>query len=131
MTINRTSPTIYVLSRGNTYAGCATEIVTAICEADEDTTAEIKKIGLSHGMVANPGASSITLTYYGATEPGGTAYALYDEDGVAVTQTVAAGTMAALPTAIAGVPYLLPVTNNATTGTGTDAEDTLYFFFER
>lgn len=131
MTINRTTPDYYLLSRGGTYAGCATEIIVATCEADEDTTAELKKIGLSHGCVVNPGTSSITITFYGTTEPGGTAYQLYDCDGAPVTKTVAAGTMQDLDPAIAGVPYLLPVTGNAVTGTGTDAEDTLYFFFER
>jgi hypothetical protein len=82
---------------------------------DATTTAEIDKRGYSHGCVENDTGSAITITWYGCMTPGGTAHALYDEDGSALTSTITADNqIGALPSAVAGVPFLVPVSNGAT-----------------
>ena len=108
---------------------CPTQIsgrffdVEASCNTAQDTTAEIDKQGFAFGSVSVPNNSSITtITYYSALNVGGTAFPLYDQDGVAVAQTVAEDRVYELPGAIAGTKLLVPVVN---------AAGTLNFHFER
>lgn len=91
---------------------------------DATTTAELDIRGLTHGTLENNTGSAVTITWYAAMTKGGTAYALKDQDGVAVTSTVAADdTIQELPSALAGVAFAVPVSDGAT--------DTLSFHFER
>lgn len=95
----------------------------AECTTDATTTAEIDKRGFPFGSVSVPSASGITtITWYHAYTSGVTAVPYKDQDGVAVTLTVAGGAAYELPSAIAGVPFLVPVTND---------DGNLYFHFER
>lgn len=90
---------------------------------DAATTAEIDMRPFSHGTVQNVTGSAVTVTYYAAGLAQGTAYALYDQDGVAVTQTLASASITELPSAVAGVSFLVPVSDAAT--------DTLTFVLKR
>jgi len=130
----RTTPTKYFYDAENDTDGIvgASFTVTAALTNDATTTAEINKQGYSHGTVQNVTGSSVTVTYYAAmpsasattnTGTSGTAYALYDQDIVAVTQTIATSTIVELPSAIAGAAFLVPVSDAAT--------DTLVFYFTR
>ena len=95
----------------------------AACTTDAGTTAWIDKRGFSHGSVYVPSASGITtITFYSANTNGATPRAAYDQDGVAITLTVAADKAYELPSAVAGFPHLIPVTND---------DGTIYFHFER
>ena len=101
---------------------CPTQIsgryfdVAAVCATAEADTAEIDVQGFAFGTVSIPNNSSVTtITYYAANNIGATAFALYDEDGVAVAQTVAEDRVYALPAAIAGTKILVPVVNAAGT----------------
>jgi len=80
-------------------------VATAAASSDE-----IKFGWAAFGQVYIPAGSSITsLTWYSAPTYGGTYTAAYDEDGVAVTQTVAAGKCYAVPSALAGCTGLKAV----------------------
>jgi hypothetical protein len=117
------------------YQRCASGPVSAIhgnyhefadCALTNDatTTAELDIRGLSHGSVENHTGSAITITWYASMTKGGTAHALKDQDGVAVTSVVAADhTVQELPSALAGVAFAVPVSDAAT--------DTVSFHFER
>lgn len=95
----------------------------AACTTDSTTTAEIDKRGFPFGSVSVPAASGITtITWYHAYSSGVAAVPYKDQDGVAVTLTVAGGAAYELPSSIAGVPFLVPVTND---------DGNLYFHFER
>lgn len=73
-------------------------VATAVASSEE-----IKYGGFAFGEIYIPTGSSITsLTWYTASENGGTYMAAYDEDGVAVTQTVSAAKAYPIPTALAG-----------------------------
>lgn len=97
--------------------------IDAVCTTDETTTAAILKAGYSHGTVRVPNGSSITsITWYAKRSSSDTAVALYDQDGVAVSQTVAADRVVELNTALAGCKYAVPKT---------DAAGTLYVHLER
>ena len=99
---------------GDSIVSAFTDAVSCACTNDATTTAQVFMGNYAMGTVLNASASSVTITYYAAMTEGGTAYALVDEDAVAVTQVVAATTAAALPSACAGVLYLLPVSSGAT-----------------
>lgn len=136
MTIDRSVEHGHVLQRGGTYAGCGTELIEARCTGDVDTSAVIKKIGLSHGVVVNKSGQEVRVQYYGAFSPQGKAWRLKDQDKVPVPASDTLGDddeMVELPTAIAGAPYLIPVvTPLDDTGTGTSGDPAiLYFHFER
>lgn len=95
----------------------------AACTNDASTTAWIDKRGFSHGSFYVPTGSSITtITWYGAHAIGATPRAAKDQDRVAITQTTAADEMCELPSALAGYPHVIPVTN---------ASGTLYIHWER
>ena len=95
----------------------------ASCNTAATTTARMDITGLTIGSFRVPNGSSITsVTWYAAASSTDTAVALKDEDGVAVTQTVAADEAHAVPSAVAGCKYVLPVT---------DAAGTLHFHWER
>ena len=97
--------------------------VSASCNTAATTTARMDITGYAIGGVRVPNGSSITsITWYAAANTSDTAVALKDEDGVAVTQTVAADEYHALPSALAGCKLVLPVT---------DAAGTLQFHWER
>jgi hypothetical protein len=97
--------------------------VAASCTNDATTTARILRDGYPMGSVHVPSDSDITsITWYGTNVAGVAGVAGYDQDGVAITQTVAADRICELPTAIACFKYVLPVT---------DAAGSLYFHFER
>lgn len=69
------------------------------------------KDGYAFGTVTNPTSVSRAITWYGVySSTRTTAYAVVDEDAVAATQTVAANTMAAIHSAMAGVPIACCVT---------------------
>jgi hypothetical protein len=64
------------------------------------------------GSVSVPAASSLTtLTFYACHTRTGTFVPLYDANNVAVTLTVAASRVVALPDALFGVPYFKMVGN--------------------
>jgi hypothetical protein len=81
------------------------------------------KEGFAFGSFRVPNGSTITsVTWYAASSSTDTAVALKDQDGVAVTQTVAADEVHELSSALAGCKYVLPVVN---------AAGTLNFHWER
>ena len=90
--------------------------------ASAATTARLNKRGLAFGSVQKTSAGAVVITYYAGMTETDTPLALYDEDGVAVTQTIAATSVQAVPAACAGVAFLVPV------GDGTA---TLTYHFER
>lgn len=78
------------------------------------TTPEIPFEDCAGGAVFVPTGSTITLlTYHAAPKTGGTYLPLYDKDGNAVTQTVAAARAYPLPVACYGAGALRIVANNA------------------
>lgn len=80
------------------------------------TTAEIPYSEASGGMFRIPAGSSITsLTWYSSESIGGTFAAAYDEDGVAVTQTVVHTRSYAIPAALFGSGSIKAVVNAAGT----------------
>ncbi len=80
------------------------------------TTAEIEIAEQAGGAVLIPAGSPITsLTYHGAREPGGAFVPLYDSQGLAVVQTVAAGRGYPLPEACFPYGALKLVANAAGT----------------
>ncbi len=82
---------------------------------DATTTAELDKRGLSHGVVENHTGSAITITWWGSMTKGGTAHALYDQDGAAASTVITADhSVQELPSCVAGVPFLVPVSNGTT-----------------
>ncbi len=119
----RTTPITTTHDLGSRYAGCTTNDVDAACTTDSTTTAEIDKRGLSHGTVSNESGASATVTYYAASASGATALVLKDQDGNSVTTTVADDECVELPSAVAGVAFLVPVVASGT--------PTLTFHFER
>ena len=97
--------------------------VSAACTTDATTTARILRDGFPMGSVHVPNGSPVTtITWYGTNIAALAGVAGYDQDHVAVTQTVAADQICELPTSIACFKYVLPVT---------DADGVLYFHFER
>jgi hypothetical protein len=79
-----------------------------------DATPEIAFAQFAGGAVNLPADSSITtLTYYGATTPGGDFVPLYDSAGTALVQTVTAGQGYAMPDAVYGWAALKIVVDNA------------------
>lgn len=83
------------------------------------TAAASKEVSLEQfagGVVYVPtGETVVTLTYYTAPVAGGTYLALYDEDGVAVTQTVSDAKAYALPAAVWGCGFIKIAGNAAAT----------------
>ncbi len=97
--------------------------VSAACTTDATTTARILRDGFPMGSVHVPNGSPVTtITWYGTNIAALAGVAGYDQDHVAVTQTVAADQICELPTSIACFKFVLPVTN---------ADGALYFHFER
>jgi hypothetical protein len=127
----RTTPTRYEFDPDNSTSGIAgaSFVITAALTNSSTTTAEINKQGYSHGTVQNVTGSAVTVTYWAAMPTAanagtaGTAYALYDQDGVAVTQTLATSGIEELPSSVAGVAFLVPVSDAAS--------DSLVFYFTR
>lgn len=77
-------------------------VATAVASSEEILFKEF-----SGGCVYVPAGSSITtLTWYTASESGGTYLPASDEDGVAVTQTVAHTNAYAIPSALFGCACL-------------------------
>ena len=82
------------------------------------TTEEIRLGSYSGGFVYLPtteAASVTSLTWYVAEKPGGTYHPAYDEDGVAVTQTVAHTRAYAIPSSLFGAAAIKAVSNAAGT----------------
>lgn len=78
------------------------------------TTTEIDTSTAAGGNVLIPAGSPITsLTYYGASAPGGAYVAVQDQFGSAVTQTVAAGKGYPLPDACFGYAAIKLVANTS------------------
>jgi len=119
----RTVPDVQVNKLPSGITSATTPPITASLTSDSTTTAELNKAAFTHGTVTNISGSSVVVTYYGARKPGAFACPLYDEDGVAVTQTIVSPAIQELPAAVAGVPVLIPVSTAATA--------TLYFVFAR
>ena len=119
----RTVPEILMHKLPSGITSVCSEPIVAALTSDATTTAELNIEAFSHGTVTNVSGASVVVTYYGARAPGGYACPLYDEDGIAVTQTLPATTITALPAAIAGVPHLVPVSTAATAS--------LIFIFKR
>ena len=81
---------------------------------DAATAPRMYKQGYAFGTVINPTSVDKTITWYGVfSSTRTTAYALKDQDNVAVTQVVPTVTMAAIHEAVAGVPIAVPVTSTA------------------
>ena len=78
----------------------------------ETTSPSIDARPFAGGSVQIPVGSSITtLTFYADHDRAGVFGALYDNEGIAVTLTVAAGRCHELPTSIFAVPYFKMVAN--------------------
>ena len=81
------------------------------------TSAASKEVSLEQfagGVVYIPAAETVvTLTYYTAPVAGGTYLQLYDEDGIAVTQTVSHTKAYAIPAAVWGCGFVKLVGNAA------------------
>lgn len=76
------------------------------------TTEEIGYELYGGGTVHVPNGSSVTsLTWWSASERGGTYEAAYDKDGNAVTQTVAADQAHPIPIALFGAAAIKAVAN--------------------
>jgi hypothetical protein len=108
--------------------GAFREYSVATTTAGTTASPYMFKQGYAFGTVTNPSSASRTIAYYGVTRTStGDAgpYAVYDEDGVAVTQTVGVETMHAVPSACAGVPILIAVTAAAA------STKNLLYHFER
>jgi len=70
------------------------------------------------GMVFLPADVGVTtITWYAAEKPGGTYLVAYDEDGVAVTQTVSHTKAYAIPAALYGARALKAVASAGTAST--------------
>lgn len=97
---------------------------TIACTTSISTTARVLREGLPLGSYQVPTGSSITsVTWYGANIIGEAGGRAKDEDSVQCpAQTVAAGETCMLPSALAGVKYILAVT---------DAAGSLYLHLER
>jgi hypothetical protein len=73
-------------------------VATAVASSEE-----IRLSSYAGGMIFVPAGSSITtLTWYAAEKPDGTYLVAYDEDNIAVTQTVQAGRCYPIPSALFG-----------------------------
>lgn len=91
----------------NTVISVTVDTTAAACE-------EIIFGSYAGAILFIPTGSSVTsLTWYVAEKPGGTYLAANDEDGVAVTQTVAAAKAYALPSALYGARALKAVSDAA------------------
>ena len=119
----RTVPEILMHKLPSGITAVCSAPVTAALTNSPTTTAELNIEAFTMGCVRNVTGSAVTVTYWAAMTPGGSAAPLYDEDSVAVTQTLASNSMTALPSAIAGVPHLIPVSDAAS--------DSLIFVFKR
>jgi hypothetical protein len=78
---------------------------------------EISMEEFAGGLVYIPAAADglTSIAYWTATEAGGTYFAMYDEDGVAVSQTVSHSKAYALPAALFGCRFVKLVGNEAHT----------------
>lgn len=103
-------------------ASCSNEIVATVTN-DSTTTARLDFKAFMCGVAKNATGAAITITWYGANHLKGAVYALYDQDAVAVTQTIANNTIQELHSALAGVPILVPV--------GSVASASINFVFKR
>ena len=91
----------------NTIPSVTVDTTAAACQ-------EIPFGPYAGGMLFIPAGSSVTtLTWWAAEEPGGTYLAASDEDGTAITQTVAAGKSYQLPLALYGCRALKAVSDAA------------------
>lgn len=76
------------------------------------TTPAINWEEMTIGSIALPtGYTSVTLTFYAASDPASTFRPCYTAAGVAITQTVAAARQYELPAALAGMGWIKIVTN--------------------
>lgn len=92
----------------------AQRLYSVIPTADAATAPRMFKQGYAFGTVTNPTSVDKTITWYGVySSTRTTAYALKDQDNVAVTQTVPTVGMAEIHSAVAGVPIAVPVTSTA------------------
>lgn len=88
----------------------STSIPTHTLNTAASTTDELRLSSYSGGFLIFDADSTITsITWYVAYKIGGTYYAAYDEDGVAITQTVAASGAYAIPSALFGAAAVKPV----------------------
>jgi hypothetical protein len=84
----------------------------------------LNKRGYAFGSITNPTSVDRTITWYGVRITNNTAYAVKDQDNIAVTQIVTALTMADMHSAVAGVPLAVPVTS---TGASTANLDFVFY----
>lgn len=100
--LERLSNTIITVTSGVT-AAASTEIIFG---------------SYAGGMVFLPaGVGVTTITWYAAEQPGGTYLVAYDEDGVAVTQTVSHTKAYAIPSALHGARAIKAVASAGTAST--------------
>lgn len=79
------------------------QIPTITLNTATSTTDELRLGSYAGGFLFFDASSTITsLTWYVAEKPDGTYLAAYDEDGVAITQTVASDGAYAIPSALFG-----------------------------
>ena len=103
-------PASKLLTRANSISGAALDYTSVVVTNSAASTAVLPKVGYAFGCVENNTGDALTITWWGQLSATGTAYALKDQDGVAVTSVIAADdTIQELPSAIAGVPFLVPV----------------------
>ena len=88
-------------------------VTVAAAAADSDV---IDNREFASGSIEVPAGSSLTtITFYAALSEGGTMYAVYDADHVAVTLTVAASQVCVLPDEIYNLPWFSMEGNAAET----------------
>ena len=106
------------------------EAFTAAAAASTASSLFIYKMGYAMGTLVNPSAVARTYTFYGCypSTDGTTVYGpwpLYDQDGIAVAQTLGSSSMWELPSSVCGAPILEIITSSGA------STSTNYIHFER
>jgi hypothetical protein len=119
-----TFPTGTVANKANSISGATLDYPTVLCTNDATTSAKLAKVGYAFGCIENHTGSAVTITWWGSMTAAGTAHALEDQDQAAVQSIFGEDhRLQELPSALAGVPFVVPVSDNAT--------DTVAVHFER
>lgn len=110
-----TFPTGTVANKANSISGATLDYATVLCTNDATTSAKLAKVGYAFGCIENHTGSAVTITWWGSMTAAGTAHQLEDQDGEDVTSTFGEDhKIKELPPALAGVPFVVPVSDAAT-----------------
>lgn len=94
---------------GNRYAGCHGTVELSLTNS-ATTTEAVYCGGLPLGRIYNNSGGAITVTMYDALSRDGTANAMVDEDGVAISAlTIANNTSYQLPSGTSGMTWCIMV----------------------